>query len=129
MRCSTGSVADSYCKCENIYLLFQVFHTNSLRLGVGDFAPGAFADVAADVDDEDFVGHVDLAFVHVVEHGFGAFSPDLIISAVTEQADGYDDVAFKGQALLCFQVLLLELCATAEGYYFVFADHGLSEIW
>ena len=62
-------------------------HSNSLRLGVGDFAPGAFADVASEVDDEDFIGHVDLAFVHVVEHGFGAFSPYFIVSTVTEQAD------------------------------------------
>ena len=113
----------------NQLFLFKISNCNSLRLGVGDFAPGAFADVAADVDDEDFVGHVDLAFVHVVEHGFGAFGPDFIVSAVTEQTDGDDDVAFKGQAFLRFQVLLLELRAAAEGYYFVLADHGLSEIW
>ena len=58
-----------------------------MRLGVGDFVAGAFADVS-------------------------------------EQTDGDDDVAFKGQALLCFQVLLLELRAAAKGYDFVFADHG-----
>ena len=113
----------------NQLFLFKISNCNSLRLGVGDFIAGAFADVAADVDDEDFVGHVDLAFVHIVEHGFGAFGPDFVVSAVAEQTDGYDDVAFKGQALLCFQILLLELCAAAEGYDFVFADHGLSEIW
>ena len=44
---------------------------------------------------------------------------------MTEQTDGDDDVAFKGEPLLCFYVLLLELRAAAEGYYFVFADHGL----
>ena len=77
--------------------LFQIPHSDSLRLGLGDFATGAFADVSADVDNEDFVGHVDLAFVHVVEHGFGAFSPYFIIFTVTEQADGDDDVALKGQ--------------------------------
>ena len=43
--------------------LFQVPYSNSLRLGVGDFAAGAFADVSTDIDDEDLVGHVDLAFV------------------------------------------------------------------
>lgn len=118
-------MADSYCKCENIYLLFQVFHTNSLRLGIRNLIAGAFADVAANVDDEDLICHVDLAFMHVVEHGFGAFSPYFVVSAVSEQSDGDDDVAFKGQALLCFQVLFLELRAAAEGYYFVFADHGL----
>ena len=100
-----------------------------MSLGICDFSPSALTDVATDVDDEDFVGHVDLAFVHVVEHGFGAFGPDFIVSAVTEQTDGDDNIAFKGQALLCFQVLLFELRAAAEGYYFVFADHGLSEIW
>ena len=39
----------------SIPLLFQIPHSNSLRLGVGDFAPGAFADVATDVDDKDIV--------------------------------------------------------------------------
>ena len=42
--------------------LFQIPYGNSLRLGVGDFAPGAFANVSADIDDEDLVSHVDLAF-------------------------------------------------------------------
>ena len=44
------------------WLLFQVPNSNSLRLGVGDFAAGAFADVSADIDDEDLVSHVNLAF-------------------------------------------------------------------
>ena len=91
--------------------LLQIPHTNSLRLGVGDFIACAFADIAADVDYEDLIGHVNLAFVHVVEHSLGTFGPDFIVSAVTEQANGYDNVAFKGQTLLCFQVLLLELRA------------------
>ena len=42
--------------------VFQVPYSNSLRLGVGDLAAGAFADVSADIDDEDLVSHVDLAF-------------------------------------------------------------------
>ena len=106
------------------WLLFQVPYGNSLRLGVGDFAAGAFADVSADIDDEDLVSHVDLAFVHVVKHGLGAFRPYLIVSAVAEQTDRDYDITFKRQSLLCFKVLFLEFCATAEGYYFVFADHG-----
>ena len=97
-----------------------------MSLGICDFSPSALTDVATDVDDEDFVGHVDLAFVHVVEHGFGAFSPDLVVTAVTEQTDGDYDVAFKGQAFLSFQILLLEFSTAAEGYYFVFADHGFN---
>ena len=106
------------------WLLFQVPYSNSLRLGVGDFAAGAFADVSADIDDEDLVSHVDLAFVHVVKHGLGAFRPYLIVTAVAEQTDRDYDISFKRQSLLCFQVLLLELRAAAQGYYFVFADHG-----
>ena len=98
---------------------------DSLRLSIRNLVTSTLADVAADVDDEDLVGHVDLAFMHVVEHGFCAFCPDFVVSAVSEQSDGDDDVAFKGQSFLCFQILLLELRAAAEGYYFVFADHGL----
>ena len=86
----------------NQLFLFKISHCDSLRLGIRNLITGAFADVASDVDDEDFVGHVDLAFVHVVEHGFGAFCPDFIVSAVTEQTDGDDDVAFKGESLLYF---------------------------
>ena len=91
--------------------LFQIPHTNSLRLGISNLITSAFADVAADIDDEDLVGHVDLAFVHIVKHSFGAFGPDFVVSAVTEQSDRDDDVAFKGQAFLRFQILLLELRA------------------
>ena len=107
------------------WLLFQVPYSNSLRLGIGDFAAGAFADVSADIDDEDLVSHVDLAFVHVVKHGLGSFRPYLIVSAVPEQSNGYNDISFKSQSLLCFKIFLLELRAAAQGYYFVFADHGL----
>ena len=85
--------------------LFQISHSNSLRLGVGDFAPGAFADVAADVDDEDFVGHVDLAFVHVVEHGLGTFSPDFVVAAVAEEI-GLAGV--KGELKRQFLIMLLK---------------------
>lgn len=52
--------------------------------------------------------------MHVIEHGFGVFCPDLIISAVTEQTDRGGDVAFNGESLLCFEILLLELCVAEE---------------
>ena len=109
--------------CHRLELL-KIFYGYSLRLGVGDFATGAFADVASDVDDEDFICHVDLSFVHIIEHSLGAFSPDFVVSAMSEQANGDDDIPFKGESLLNIKVLLLELRAAAEGYYFVFADHG-----
>jgi hypothetical protein len=62
--------------------------------------------------------------VHIVKHGLGAFRPYLIVSAVTEQTDRDYDISFKRQSLLCFKILLFELRAAAQGYYFVFADHG-----
>ena len=107
------------------WLLFQVPYSNSLRLGVGDFAAGAFADVSADIDDEDLVSHVNLAFVHVVKHGLGAFCPYLIVSAVTEQTDRDYDVTFKRQSLLCFKIFLLELPAAAQGSVFDKAADGI----
>ena len=81
---------------------------------------------AAHIDDVDSVGHVDFPLVHVIEHLLCPFGPHLIIARMAKQADANDDVASKGQALLCFQILLLELCAAAEGYYFVFADHNIT---
>ena len=44
---------------------------------------------------------------------------------MTEQTNRNDDITFKGQSFLSFYILLLELRAAAEGYYFVFADHEL----
>lgn len=35
---------------------------------VAEKSPGALADIAADVDDIDFVGHVDLALVLISEY-------------------------------------------------------------
>ena len=45
----------------------------TVLLGIFNFRPGAGVDVAANVDDVDGVGHVDLAFMHVVQHLLGAF--------------------------------------------------------
>ena len=108
----------------NLYL-FQVSYSDSLRFSISNLIASALADVTADIDNEDLVSHVNLAFVHVIEHGLGTFGPDFVVTTMTEQAYGDDDIAFKGEALLGFNVLLLELCTAAEGYYFVFADHGL----
>ena len=69
-----------------------------------------------------------LALVHVVQHLFGAFSPDLIVSTVAEETDTDDDVAFEGKTLLRFKELLHETCATAKGYDGVFADHIISQL-
>ena len=67
--------------------------------GIFNLASGAAADIAAHVDDEDFIRHINLALVHIVKHFFGAFSPDLIISGMAEESDGDDNVSLKGKAL------------------------------
>ena len=85
------------------------------------------ADISAHVDDEDLVGHVDFALVHIVQHLLGAFGPDFVVATMAEKADADDDVARKGQAFLRFQELLLEARAAAEGYDGVFADHGVED--
>ena len=84
-----------------------------MRQGVVDFAARALADVSADVDDEDFVGHVDLALVHVVQHLLGALGPDFVVARVPEKPDAYDDIPLEGEAR-----------AAAEGYDGVFVGHG-----
>ena len=114
---------------EGISGFFQISDSDALSFGVGDFAAGAFADVAADIYDEDFVGHVDLALVHIVQHRLGAFCPDFIITAVTEQPDRNHDVALKSQSFLSLQILFLELCAAAEGYNFIITYHSFIHIY
>jgi hypothetical protein len=42
---------------------------------------------------------------------------------MSEKTDGNDDVPFERQPFLCFEILILELCAAAEGNDFVFVDH------
>ena len=52
---------------------------------------------------------------------------DLVVAGMPEQTGTDDDVAFESQALLCFVELILEAGASAEGDYFVVADHTISD--
>ena len=56
-----------------------------MRLSISNLIACALANVAADIDDEDLVGHVDLAFVHVIKHSLGTFGPDFVVAAVAEE--------------------------------------------
>lgn len=84
-----------------------------MRLGVFDFATGTLADIAAHIDDENFISHINLTLMHVIQHFFGAFGPNFIISAMTKQAHADDDVSFKGKPLLRLNELLLEASTAA----------------
>ena len=83
-----------------------------MRLSIFNLAPGAASDVATDIDNKDFVGHINLALVHIVKHFLGAVGPDFIVSGMAEESDADDDIAFKSQALLGFKKLVLEAGAT-----------------
>ena len=89
----------------NDFWLFQIPYSDSLRLGIGNLIARALADVAADIDDEDLVSHVDLAFVHVVEHRLGTFSPDFVVAAMAEEI-GLAGV--KGELKRQFLIMLLK---------------------
>ena len=109
----------------SIIILLQISYPLPLTLRIFNLRAGAGADVAADVDDVDLIGHVDLTLVQIVKHFLGTLGPDLIVATMAEQADADDDVAFEGKALLGFEELVLEACRAAEGYDGVFAGHVL----
>ena len=103
--------------------------------GVLDFRAGAVADVAVDVDDVDFVSHVDFPFVHVVEHFLrfreGSFVhavPDFLVAGVAEEPNADDDITRKRQPLLGLHELILEAGAAAERDYFIVSYHVLSPV-
>lgn len=92
-------------------------------MGIVDFGLSARTDVSPDVDDIDSIGHVNLAFMHIVQHLFDAFGPDFFVAAVTEEADADNDVSFQGQALLGFKVLFFEAGTATEGNDWIISDH------
>ena len=94
-----------------------------MHLGVFYLRASRTADVTTDIDDIDAVCHIYFPLVHVVEHLLGTFRPYLIISTMPKESNGDYYIAFKRQALLRFQELLLEASAAAEGDYFVFSNH------
>ena len=57
-----------------------VLHGLSGFLRILNLRPGAGTDIPADIDNEDFISHVNLPLVHVIKHFLRAFRPDLIIA-------------------------------------------------
>ena len=79
-----------------------------------------YADV---IDDENLVRHINLALMHIVQHFLDAFSPNLTVAGVTEQADADYNVPFQCQLLLRFHKCFLEPGAATQSNDFVFAYH------
>lgn len=105
------------------YQLFEVIDFFAISMGVVDFGLSARTDVSPDVDDIDSISHVNLAFVHIVQHLFDAFGPNFIVAAVTEEAYADDDISFQGQAPLGFKELFFEAGAATEGNDWIIPDH------
>ena len=63
----------------------QVLDCFSGRFGIFDLRSGAGTDIATDIDHEDFISHADLGLVHVVQHLFGTFCPNLVITRVAKE--------------------------------------------
>lgn len=104
-------------------LIIKVFYNLPISLGVFYFRTCAFSNITTDIDDINTVCHVNLSFVHIVQHLFGAHGPDFLVATVAEEADADDDVTGEGKTLLRFQECILETRTAAKGYDGVFADH------
>ena len=71
-----------------------------MAAGIGNLPCRALPDVSTRIDDEDLIRHVNLGEMHLVQHLLYPVLPDLIVSAVAEESDRYDNVSLKGQFLL-----------------------------
>ena len=104
-------------------IVLQIIHFFTSLLSVCYLTFGTLANVATDIDDKDFVCHVDFTQMHVIMHFLCASFPHLFIAGMSEQANANDNAAFKRQPFLNFHVLLLETGASTEGNDFVVLYH------
>ena len=58
----------------------KIFDGFSMAARILNLAPRTLAYIAAYVNNENAVSHVNLALVHVVQHFLGAFRPDFIVT-------------------------------------------------
>ncbi len=77
------------------------------------------------VDHIDLVGHIDFAHVHIIQHFFDAFRPNLIIAGVTEETNTDHDITFQRQPLLLFHKSVFEAGTAAESDDFVLPDRAI----
>ena len=97
-----------------------------MQLRIFNLRPGAGSDIAANIDHEDLIRHIDLPLMHVIQHLFGAFRPNLIISGVTEETNADDDISLQGQLLLRLHESVLKAGAAAKGNDSILPYHNLS---
>ena len=103
----------------------QVYDLFAIPGSVVNLRARAITNIASDIDDIDGIRHVYLALVHVIQHFLRPFRPDFLISGMAEKAYADDNVAFQGETFLSLKELVIEACATAEGYDFELSDHQL----
>ena len=104
-------------------LWFQISHFFPRSDCVLNLGPGTVANIAANIDHEDLIGHVDFPFMHIVQHFFGSLGPDLIVAGMAEHTNTDDDISFQRQALLGLHESILESSATAQGDDLIISLH------
>ena len=95
-----------------------------MRCGILDFSSCTGSDIAADIDHEDLIRHIDLPLMHVIQHFLGSFRPDFLITGVTEEANTDDDVSLQRQAFLRLHESVLKAGASTEGDDFILSYHN-----
>ena len=108
--------------------LLQVVYWLACGRRIFYFRPRTGPDIAADVDHINLIGHINLTLVHIIEHLFGALSPNLIVAGVPEQANADDNVPSQRKALLGFQKCVFESGAPAERDDFILSNRTILRV-
>ena len=92
------------------------------RQSIIDFRPCAVTDISPDVDYIDLICHIDLPFMHIIQHFFGLRQCALvhvllnfIVARVAGKADADDNIALQRETLLSFHGFFSEADAAAAG--------------
>lgn len=92
MRCRRGRSSDKW-----VYLLlFQIEDLLAVLDGIFCLRVGAFAYVAANIDNINCIGHVNFTLMYVVQHLLGAWCLHFIIAGMAEQPYADDNISLKG---------------------------------
>lgn len=73
-----------------------------MMLGIFYFTPRTRPDIPTNVYYVYFIGHVNLALMHIIKHVLFPFSPNFVIATVTEKANTDNDVSCKSKSFLHF---------------------------
>ena len=104
----------------------QIPHFLPRPLRVGNLLPGALSDIPANINHVDGICHVDLAFMHIIQHLLRPFGPDLLVAGMTKKTNADNDVTSEGEAFLRLDELVLETGTAAKGDDGIFTYHTIA---